>query len=580
MCGIHFSVGCDLSSADFMDGLNAIKHRGPDHTGYLEVDEIKFGHVRLSILDLSGAANQPFQYKNLIGVFNGEFFNYIEEKEILEEHGYSFNTSGDTEVIFAMYDFYGESFIKRVNGMFSLVIYDKTEGFAYAYRDRFGIKPFFYTKVKGGIVISSELKGLFATCKVPLKWNKKVVSSYILDGVSNYNNETFYENFYQLEPGRYIKIDLNGNLVKQVQYYNNSENSSNSKNDLNTIFKDSVRIRLRTDVGFAVSFSGGIDSTLVTDYVSDEIPKGKLSVFSMLRDDKEDFDSFYSEKYKNLKPENNYFFKKPSTENIQSLAEKVCMIQDEPIAGPSIVMQYLMYQSVSYLGIKVLIEGQGGDEVFLGYERYLVGRGFSKFFLTGYFLQLAKNSRLTIAQTIAYWFTFRFPVFRRIQKKRLFKNSYSKLADFSGFNYLESFSKSLKKGTVRNLELSSHQLRSLLNFSDRNSMHFGLEARLPFLDVRLVNEALKYDDSELSENGWSKSKLRDLLSVRGLEEFGKRKYKNGFEAPKSANVFEELVAGERSSIEEFFNIETPNDRRLQWSIMSFRFLEKNYGVRI
>ena len=187
MCGFLFEYSVSKLSEEevFKDALNSITHRGPDNIGFLQLDNIRLGHTRLSIIDLKDRSNQPLIVDNLIIIFNGEIFNYKEIKELLEKEGYIFNTKTDTEVILHSFKKWGQKCVSKFNGMWSFVIYDKEKKEIFASRDRFGIKPFFVLKTECGFIFSSEIEPL-TKFGYKLKIDKEYISSFIRQGILNF----------------------------------------------------------------------------------------------------------------------------------------------------------------------------------------------------------------------------------------------------------------------------------------------------------------------------------------------------------------------------------------------------------
>lgn len=584
MCGIVIGTGPDWNKDRINNYLKIIKHRGPDNTGVYNDLNFFMGHVRLSIIDTSINSNQPFYYENYVVSYNGEMFNYIEEREILIRKGFKFKTASDTEVIIKMFKEYGFDFIERVNGMFVISIYDIDKKDLFIWRDRFGIKPFYFTLPNNDSFIGcSEIKPILLDKKNnKVLWNKNVVASFIRDNIVNYSDETFYKGIKQLKPGNILKYNILTNKLNIKEYYKLEKNGKSNFNEVKLLLSNSVKLRMRSDVGYSSALSGGIDSTLITRLMQ-ENSKGKgINVFSMLRDSKEDFDTEYSLKYKNKFPDNLYTRVTPDEKKLLSILDEVIYFQEEPFQGPSIVLQYLMYKMMKESDIKVVLEGQGGDELFIGYERYLFTDNFIDFFIKGGFWKITSRTGLSKKLTFFYWFYFRHNLIRKLQQIRKFGFKTNKLLDvYVDSNYTRTFSKDLKKGEIRLNEINKFQLRRLLNYGDKNSMANSVEVRLPFLDYRVVEASINIEMSKMTKNNWSKYLLRDFLNDFGLNEFAWRKNKNGFDTSEDSWNIINLYPNS-STVEKFFKIDIDKikDTRVKWKIANIRALEKIYKVSI
>jgi len=582
MCGIVIGSGQDWTEKRTKKYLELIKHRGPDNTGFYNNLNVYIGHVRLSIIDTNEASNQPFFFENYVVSYNGEMFNYIEEREILREKGYAFDTESDTEVIIKMFKEYGLNFINRVNGMFVISIYDTESKKIFIWRDRFGIKPFYYSLYDDSFVGCSEIKPILLDKNFNIKWNKHILASFIRENIINYSDETFYEGIMQLEPGSFIEYNALKNKIKTEKYYTLKRKQKTNFNEIKSLLSDSVKLRMRSDVGYSSALSGGVDSTLITRLMQENNNGKGIDVFSMLRDSADDFDTEYSLKYKNIFTNNQYTRVTPNKDRLLSILDEVFYYQEEPFQGPSMVLQFLMYRLMKEAGIKVVLEGQGGDEVFIGYERYLFSDNLVKFFLKGGIKRISNQTRLSKSISAFYWFYFRYPIIRKLKNIRTFGLKTNHLLKrYINSNYLKDSCSDLKKGELRINEITKFQLRRLLNYGDKSSMANSVEVRLPFLDYRVIEGALSIDHDALIKDYWSKYLLREFLDDFGLKDFAWRKNKNGFDTSDDSWEIVKFYP-KASSVEDFFkiNIEKIKDRRLVWNLVNIRALEKIYDISI
>ena len=262
MCGfIITNMNIDIKSS-----LNILKHRGPDHTGLIEHNDIKMLFNRLSIIDLSVSANQPFKHKNYIMIFNGEIYNYLEIKNELIKLGHKYITESDTEVLLKAYVQWGKECLKKLEGMFAFCIYNKLSKNIFVARDRYGIKPLFYYKNKKNFMFASEKKALF-NYGIKKKLNIPTILNFINRGVYQDNKNTFFDGINILEPGKYIDIK-NGNfsINKWNDFdvnFNNKIKYDDAKYELDYLIKKSLKLSLRSDKNIALSVSGGADSSMM-----------------------------------------------------------------------------------------------------------------------------------------------------------------------------------------------------------------------------------------------------------------------------------------------------------------------------
>ncbi len=376
MCGI---VGFypNLPKEDPVDKLKRmltrIKHRGPDESGIYVSDKVALGSVRLSIIDLaSGTMPISSSDKNFWIVFNGEVFNYIELKEELIEKGYTFETSSDTEVVLKLYEEYGVEALTRLNGQFAIAIWDKNKEELFLARDRVGIRPLYYTEVDETFVFASEIKSLIEFSGVKPKISAKALAEYFTFWTALSPN-TAFEGIFEVPPGTFIKLNSKGKKItrywelptpKQGDYkYNNIESATK---DLEAIFSDAVKLRLRADVPVAAYLSGGLDSSVTTSFIKKISPKN-LKTFSIGFSEK-DFDesSYQNTAVKYFKTEH------ASIEiNPQEIAENfkdVIWHTEAPLLRTAPTPMSLLAKNVKDHHIKVVITGEGADELLGGYN--------------------------------------------------------------------------------------------------------------------------------------------------------------------------------------------------------------------
>lgn len=544
MCGISGIINKNTSKVDNKEiqKINdLIAHRGPDSEGFYFEKNFAFGHRRLSILDLSIDGHQPMNYLDKYTItYNGEVYNYLEIKEELIKYGYSFHSKTDTEVILASYDKWGEDCVHRFNGMWAFAIYDKEKEIIFCSRDRFGVKPFYYTEIDNKFVFGSEIKQLLEFHKYRFV-NKKILMDYLVIGLEDHNNETFFENIFKLQGSHNLIYDLKKNIFEIKRYYdiknkeiNLDENSSVSM--YQSKLNDSISLRLRSDVKVGTCLSGGLDSSSIAALASKIYKKDSNEKFVAIHAKSSEINSdesiFAKEVANNCNLDLNII--EPTKDEFINSINDVIYTQEEPFGGPSIFMQYFVMKKSKEIECTVLLDGQGGDETLVGYERYypsyLMSLGL--FDLIKGFFNSSKNSKLSKKQLFAYFVYFtKYKV--RIKRLKI-KNSFikNKYFDLVSFDILEKNSKNyLNLFELQHQEIFYTQMPHLLRYEDRNSMRHSIETRLPFIDYTLVETALSIPNKYKIKDGWTKYILRRTVDKILPNNIVWRKNKFGFEAP-------------------------------------------------
>ena len=378
MCGILGIIDKN-NSIDrniFEKALNLLKHRGPDNKGIFHDKNFYLGHRRLSILDLSNVASQPMisKCKNYVIIFNGEIYNFLELRNELSKKGYRFYTNCDTEVLLNAFIEYGIEVVNKLNGMFSFCVYDKKKTTFYLVRDRFGIKPLYYYLDKTKFIFSSEIKAILKLLNSKPSLNYKALSSYL-----SYRypilNDSFFNHIYSLPPAHYMKIDIKLQKTNIIQYWDVLDKIKHQEQDLgeeyyihtlkNLLFS-SVKHRMTSDVPVGSFLSGGIDSSIITALMT-TISKNTLKTFTIGFDIKGynefEFSDIISKKFKTQ----HYKILLKSNDYIDNI-EKLISFKDHPLSVPNEVLLFLMSKELSKY-IKVVLSGEGADELFAGYGK-------------------------------------------------------------------------------------------------------------------------------------------------------------------------------------------------------------------
>ncbi len=354
MCGISGIINKNslkVEQNEIQKINDLISHRGPDDEGFYFGKNFAFGHRRLSILDLSSDGHQPMYYLDrYVITYNGEVYNYLEIKDELMKDGYIFKSHTDTEVILASYDKWGEECVNKFNGMWAFAIYDKEKEIIFCSRDRFGVKPFYYTQVKDKFVFGSEIKQLIEFYGDRYV-NKDILLDYLVIGLEEHTNKTFFENIYKLEQSHNLIYDLKTNDFEIKRYYDiefkdklNRLDEKDSINFLSEKLEDSINLRLRSDVKVGTCLSGGLDSSSIASIASkkyfEKTNEKFIAIHAKSIEDKTD-ESFYAKEvaqFCNLDIE----IVEPKLEEITKYIDEVIYTQEEPFGSPSIFMQYFV----------------------------------------------------------------------------------------------------------------------------------------------------------------------------------------------------------------------------------------------
>lgn len=566
MCGIFGALSFDkyFNHSDwdkFIDLTNLVSYRGPNASGNITVNKnektlnnrdkfnIFLGHRRLSIIDLSESGNQPLTDGNgLWIVFNGEIFNYLELKKELTNIGYEFKTKTDTEIILKIYREYGAEGFSKLNGMWALALLDLPNNMLFLSRDRFSIKPLYFTRINSEIYFASEIKQLLPLMK-KTEINQGTMFSYLSQGCLNHNEQTFYNHIYKVKPKNNLAIKLGNGEINERKYWDfkleDKLNSDETIERFRELFIDSIKIRLRSDVKIGALLSGGLDSSAIV-IIANELTNGNFNTYSIISDDKKYSEEQFVDILSRQKGIKNFKLSYQQKEALDSL-QKVVYHQEEPFGGFSIVAQYKILEKIkTETDIIVVLSGQGGDEILMGYLKYfffnlkeLLGKGRFPAAIKQVFLSLLQGTVLN--------------QFRLSEAKRYIPNYLPWSSKINSTPYLK-LKNELEpiweiSGIAQRqiLDIDKYSVPALTHYEDRNSMAHSLETRLPFLDHRLVNFALSLPVEMKINNGWTKYILRKSISELP-EEIRWRKDKQGFTTPEESWIRNDF----RSTIHDIF----------------------------
>jgi asparagine synthase (glutamine-hydrolysing) len=539
MCGItgYFSYQNKVQPKSFYQAHLLLKHRGPDDEGFvsLQSNNIEFlrgddsnthisnqkhisesqktnlllGHRRLSIIDLSTDGHQPFEFEGLYLTYNGEIYNYIELRDKLKIKGYSFQTQTDTEVFLKAYHCWGVEAFNKFNGMWAAGIYHKEDNKLLLTRDRFGIKPLYYSYQNNELFFASEVKFIRKFIKTTL--NKKVAQAYLDDCLLDYSKETFFNEINELEPAHFLEFNNENIQIKKYWIFqpkiDKSISYDEAKQKVAQLFDKSIDYRMRADVEVGSLLSGGLDSNAIV---------GNLNHRNKMADIFHTFTADFKEKAFSEKeyvdetiksiPKLKPHFIYPNPDELEDKLNDILYYQEFPFRSLAIFSQYEIYQYIAKnTNVKVLLNGQGSDEQFAGYS-------YHYFYALVDYLKQGK-----IKSFISMWQVIKKN--RNISNINLFKNILKLLINKEILNK-KMFS-----------EFQKTPLREYLRYEDRMSMMTSKETRLPFMDKNLIEYSFSLQNSYKINEQSNKRVLRDVVGYV-VKKIVDRTDKQGFVSPQ------------------------------------------------
>jgi asparagine synthase (glutamine-hydrolysing) len=561
MCGIYLT-NIPFAEEEVKTKLESIQFRGPDYTGIQKVADLTFGHLRLSILDLDARSHQPMKFEDFTIVFNGEIYNFHDIKSELLDLGYTFNTTGDTEVLLKGYKEWGAAIVPKLNGMFAFAIYNAVTRKIFCSRDRLGVKPFFYYWKDGQFEICSQLRPMSQNKQM----NEAAVSMY-LDCTYIPSPFTIYQDVYKLPPGNNLEIDLTTQEITIKEYWNLKEVADSglsyeeAKEQLHELLKDAVKIRLQADVPFGSFLSGGIDSALISS-IAANISKEPVKTFSIgFEDPKYDESKIAAQYAKIMGSEHTETICKP--EDILEMIPKLVSVYDEPFADSS-ALPSLLLNKVTQQYVTMALSGDGGDESFLGYNHFDWVAKFQTLIKIPYGIRVVASKflifnflgartepikRILSVKSKNDFIAGIFVGYNSILKKR----NLDWLSHYKGY---ETWSKDLFQATADlNIKL---WLENDSNVKvDRASMAYSVEIRSPFLDYRIIEFARTLPVSYRYFPGRKKRILRDILKEYIPEEVFDQP-KRGFAVPIGTWIRKELREEFIENLSDDFLNKVPN----------------------
>lgn len=572
MCGITgiISKTNSISIKDMVFAMSqAIKHRGPDGEGFVFFSETKslaaysdetpqinrenksflfnpsvslqnvddsfslaFAHRRLSIIDLSEAGHQPMC--DITGdywiTFNGEVFNYIELKEELKIKGHFFVTHTDTEVVLASYKEWGFECLQKFNGMFAFALYDKKNNQLFCARDRVGVKPFYYSNTSDSFSFASEYKVFVKAGLIKFQINETQQFDFIVNANLENTDQSLFSGISELKPSHYLVYNLSSNTVALTNYYSLPTQIVNSKSDSEIIqsieekIVKAIKLRLRSDVEIGSCLSGGLDSSIIAGISKYLQPNKQMKLFTAVFPN-ESFDETNYAKLVANHVNGNWQTVSPTSDEFFRDIETLNYSQDLPIWSTSTYAQHRVMKLAFENNIKVVLDGQGADELFAGYSHHYMALWKENFgFKT---LSQIKEAKQTV------------PSAYQLFGKQLIKDAFGLSVNYSNYFVADKKtfgkSKNEKLASTLNEQLSldyKGKLKSFLKCEDRCSMAFGIESRVPFADdVELVDLIFSIHGNKKIQHGISKHLLREATKQYIPQQIYNRTDKIGFESP-------------------------------------------------
>ncbi len=584
MCGIcgWLSTERKIEVAIIKNMNNIARHRGPDDEGYAFISDqgielfcgqdsrgstlplvskerlnnifLAFGHRRLSILDLSVKGHQPMcsADNQFCITFNGEIYNFVELRQELISKGYVFYSDSDTEVLLASYQEWGEDCVAHFNGMWGFAIWDAMQHKLFCSRDRLGAKPFYYYWDGKNFLFSSEIKQICQNPIVPRKMNASLLATEIFWRISDFSEESWLQDVNQLQGGQNLVLELPfsdevvGANCRIYSYWDIDVAKEKDKASIDRamqIYRDAVRIRTRSDVPVGVMLSGGLDSSTLVAEVSEYFQalgrnSSEIQTFTSCW---KDFHEGDEREFAHLVNEHcgtteNLIY--PDAQDTLSAWEKMIWHQ-EGTAGIGALGSFLMLREIQKTGVKVLLNGQGADESMFGYERYyawylkdiLYKQGMGAFFQA--WNLAAKNSKLSHVELLEYMVYFLCYSVRKTRNEwRMAKYASPLLGKlFRENDSIRRFISLRNMTEMQYNELRRTQLTWILHLDDRLYMAFSMESRVPFIDYRYIEEAVRIPEDMKIIDGYTKYPIRKFIDGRLPDSVVWRRNKMGWPSP-------------------------------------------------
>ncbi len=593
MCGIAGVIAKDseIDRELFEQMTDMVSHRGPDDRGTWYNDHVALGHRRLSILDLSEAGHQPFVYKErYIVVYNGEIYNYIELKEELKGQGYEFRTTCDTEILVAAYDCWGENCTEHFNGMWGFAIYDTVKQTVFCSRDRYGVKPFYYSESGDLFIFGSEIKQILHMADRQVYANKERLLRYLYYGELDRSEETMFDGVYQLLPGESLILDVPAHTYRKMRYYDlydhiHCRKDAGSYRQAAAAFWDNYRsaveLRLRSDVTLGFCFSAGLDSpanACQAHHPDKDLRQETVTYCS-------EYEEYDEQEYADVISDHvgcNTHKTYSDAADLLSELDKVIWHNDEPFGSTAVFASWCTFKEAAANGLKVMIDGQGADELMAGYIMYfptyfisLLKKGriikYCKEVFWYYYRRLKPKSYMSLQDIVVKPFKMTFTGRKNLQDDIRKKNAEDGSSPFTveQIDHLYDYSDAnIYDDLDRFVDEDFASLLPLLHYEDRNTMAHSIESRLPFLDYRMVDSIGAMPITYKIRRGMTKAVMREALKGVLPEKVRMRVSKFGFVTPEdkwinsNVDMFEEEMTKAARILSD--NHILDHDRVISW----------------
>jgi len=580
MCGIAGLVGFQNPKL-LQQMLEVLKHRGPDDEALVEFENVGLGYQRLAVIDLK-TGNQPFynEDKTLCLFYNGEIYNFKSLRTGLEKFGHQFKTQADGEVVVHGFEQWGEDVFAKLNGMFAIALYDLQKRRLLLVRDHFGIKPFYYYFDEGQqhLLFASEIKALLCYQDLKPTPNESIIFQYLVQRVHDHSEETFFAGIKKLLPGELLEISFgnSGRLkIDRRKFWSLNFDHLNNRTKVGgrdlvekfaNLLEESVRLRLVADVPVGVCLSGGLDSSTISILISSLTGKAQKTFSAIFPGEKNNEQEFID--VTNRKTSAKPYFVYPKSEGLFAELEELVRVQEEPFISSGPYAQYCVMRKAKK-EVKVLLDGQGGDELLAGYDPYflvyleeLLGKR-----QLGVFLR-----ELLAVRSILFKFG----------RLRLRQQGTTTAMSLLHSEFYQAYKSYRTYRTYTNLkqrlyeDVFKYSLPALLRYEDKNSSAFSLESRVPFLDPKLVEFIFSLPNDLIIRGGVNKYVLRQAMKDKLPAKIYNRKWKVGFTTPEDVWFKKEKI-----KILEIFQSQSFRQRPY-WDaekiINAFqRFLQKGAG---
>jgi asparagine synthase (glutamine-hydrolysing) len=606
MCGIAGLIMLDGSRPDeyVLAGMTrAVAHRGPDGEG-IDIDgSVGLGHRRLAIVDLSPDGRQPMESADgkVRITFNGEIYNHIELRDELRSQGHDFRTRTDTEVILESWKRWGARCVDRFNGMWAFALHDRESGTVFLSRDRFGVKPLYIAEVGRALAFGSEIRQLLPLLP-SVRANRQVLREFLFAGIDEPVRPTFFEGIRKLPGGHSLTVRLGDGTCQERREYEISdrqaiEEPEHAAAEYRGRLDDAVRLRLRADVPVGTCLSGGLDSSAVAALASGPYRGARGERFRAITAVSEEAANDESP-YARAVAEGSgldWITVRPTAADFAAAIGDVARTQEEPFGGPSVVMQWFVMRAARENGIPVMLDGQGGDETLLGYRRYFAAVMLERLREGGPRAMLRELAacRRNEAQlgTMGILAAMAIQGFPRIGYLKMLLRArwMRRVPAMPALLPIEARAmRDVRR--LQRLDVESANLPALLRFEDKNSMRFGVETRLPFLDWRSVEAAIAMPTEVKLRGGWTKWPLRRAMQDALPDDVTWRRWKVGFEAPTAtwlrahagpmrAAVLESALLGELARPRWLERNYLRMHEGTRWRLYSAAAWEREFSVR-